>query len=267
MRLPHLASRCLGALAAVSSLVLLLPAHVLAHASVDEARRLYEEAEFVAALDLLGRATAGDELTLADLEEVYELRALVHVALGDAAAMQDDLNTLAAIAPDHELDRGMPPDVQRAWAETRARAPGAIRVVAETETGASGVTVSVEVSGDALHLVRRVRIRGRAGEGAVAEAIDAPLFVGTPTGEEVTYWAEAIGPGGAVLASSGSEASPLRASGAAVGSGDEGGGLEAWPFLVAGGGVLVVGAVIVIAVVATQGGTPNTTVEPFVVHF
>lgn len=253
----------LGALTLAGLSIVVLPHSARAHALLDEARRLYEEAEFVGALDTLGRAANADDLTLTELVQVYELRAVVHVALGDEPGMRDDLTTLAAIAPDHTLDPLLPPDVQRAWAEIRARAPGAIRVLASTTPASTGVTIAASVENDALHLVRRVRIRGRAAEGELLEAIDAPLFVGTPLGETVSYWAEAVGPGGVVLARSGSEDAPLVAAGAAVSSG----GVEAWPFLVAGGAALVVGAVIVIAVVATSGGTPNTEVEPFVVRF
>lgn len=236
-----------------------------AHALVDEGRRLYEEAEFVAALDALGRATAGTDLTRADLEELLELRALVHSGLGDEAAVRADLQALAVIAPDHTLHRGIPPDVQRAFAEIRGSSSGPPRLLITPEASSGGVTIRVAVDNDWAHLVRAVRIRGRALEGTFSEAIDAPLFVATPNGEVVRYYAEAVGPGGAVIASSGSESAPLEAAGSAAVAGT---GLDPWPFVIGGAAAVVVGVVIAVVVVTTSGtGQPTTAVSPFTVRF
>lgn len=268
---PPMVIRCLTAVVLRTAPLLILAvglattAPVQAHALLDEGHRLYEEAEFVAALDALGRATAGDDLTHADLEELLELRALIHSALGDEAALREDLRLLAAVAPDHALHRGIPPDVQRIFTEIRASSSGSPRLIVTPAASGGGVTITVSVENDWASVVRRVRIRGRMGEaGPFSEAIDAPLFVGTPLGEVVSYYAEAVGPGGAVIASSGTESEPLQAAGPAGG----GGGLDPWPFVIGGAAAVVVGVVIAVVVVATSGGgQPTTVVEPFTVRF
>lgn len=256
---------------AALSCALAVPSIARAHALVDEGRRLYEEAEFVEALDVLGRAASGDDLTLPELVELLELRALVHSAVGDEPAVREDLRTLAAVAPEHTLPRGMPPDVQRMFTEIRASATGSPRLIATPSVAGpatgNGVIVEVQVENDWASVVRAVRIRGRAEGGSYAEAVDAPLFVAAPLGAVISYYAEAIGPGGAVIATAGSEAAPLSYAGAEARSG-EGGGLDPWPFVIAGGAALVLGAVIAIVAVAATSTPSNTTqVEPFVVRF
>lgn len=237
------------------------------HPLVDEGRRLYEEAEFVAALDALGRAEAARDLAPEDLAVLFETRALVRLAMRDEEAMRADLRRLVAIAPDHRIGAGAHPDVMRALAEVRASGAGSPRVVATASASPSGVTIEARAENDWAGVVRSVRATGRVqGAAAWESATDAGLFVTAAAGDVVEYHLEAIGPGGVVVARSGSEAAPLRAgAGPAVAAG---GGLEAWPFLVAGGAALLVGAVIVIAVVMTQdGGTVQTDVAPFTVRF
>lgn len=255
------------ALALAAMVVWLEPATAHAHELVDEGRRLYEEAEFVAALDVLGRATAGDSLTSEDLPPLLELRALVHTALGDTAAAEEDLRVLAAIAPDHTMGREIPPDLSRAFASIRAGSDGSPRLRATPTATAQGVIVEVTLENDWASVVRAVRIRARAGEtGAYTEAVDAPLLVGTPMGEAVSYYAEAIGPGGAVVARVGTEAEPLRFA-AATTTETGGGGIDPIPFIIAGGAAVAVGVIIAVIVVTTSSGAPNTVVEPFTVRF
>lgn len=95
---------------------------------------------------------------------------------------------------------------------------------------------------------------------------DAPLMVAGGSDDVIEYYAEAIGPGGAVLARAGTATEPLRAAGPAVATG--GGGDEVWPWIVGGAAVLVVAGAIVTAVVLTSSsGTVSTQLEPFVVRF
>lgn len=261
-------TRSLAPAALVALLCGLAPARAAAHELVDEGRRLYEEAEFVAALDVLGRAVAGSDLDLDDVVSVFETRALVHLAMGQPDAMREDLRRLAAIRPDHALPSVAPPDMVSAFAEIRAASSGAPRLAASTEAAALGVTITARVENDAVSLVREVRVSGRAvGSAAWERATGAPLFVPTPDGEVVEYFAEAIGPGGAVIARTGDEHAPLRAAPAAVAAAPSG-GMEAWPWIVGGVGVAVVAAVVVtVVVLTTGGGQSGTDVAPFTVRF
>ncbi|MFO0683173.1 MAG: hypothetical protein U0234_14040 [Sandaracinus sp.] len=255
-----------GVLAVLSGVA---PQHAWAHPLVDEGRRLYEEeADFVAALDVLGRAAAGSDLSADDLVDLFETRALVYLAMGRDEDMRADLRRLAAIRPDHALPSTTPPDVVAAFADLRASSPGAPRLTATIEPSALGVTITVRLDNDPAGLVREVRISGRAPGGDWERATGAPLFVATPSGGVVEYYAEAVGPGGAVIARSGEASAPLRAAPTApIAAG--GGGDEVWPWIVGGAGAAVVVAVVVTVVVLTTsgGGASGTDVSPFVVRF
>ncbi len=243
------------------------PAVALAHPLVDEGRRLYEEAEFVSALDALGRAEAQTDLTLADLEALLAQRVLVQVALGNQDAVRADLRRLLAVAPDHTLARGAPPEVARLFTELRAESTGSVRVVASTDAAAASVTITVRAENDWASLVRTVRTSARVvGTADWDVATDAPLLVPTVPGDRVEYFVEAIGPGGAVLAQSGSAESPLRA---AAGAGAEvASSGEIWPIIVGVVvGLVVVGVAVAVAVVVTQPPIVSTQLSPFTVHF
>ncbi len=261
-----LASLVLGASVALATWV--APGHAAAHALVDEGRRLYEEeADFVAALDVLGRAAAGDDLVVDDVVSLFETRALVYLAMGRQDDMRADLRRLAAIRTDHALPSGAPPDVVAAFAEIRATSAGPPRLSASTEASALGVTVSVRVDDDALDLVREVRITGRVAGGEWEHATGAPLFVATPSGGVVEYYAEAIGPGGAVIARTGEPSAPLRAA-PVVAAAATGGGEPTWPWVVGGvGAALVVAVVVTVVVLTAGGGQSGTDVAPFTVRF
>jgi tetratricopeptide (TPR) repeat protein len=257
--------------------VLWHPDFVLAHPLVDEARGHYEMAEFDAALATFARAEEADDLSVEDLAALFATRALVYLALDNRDAMNADLERLVSVAPDYDLDSRVPPDIRRGHAEMRARSPGPLRLRASPEPSAAGVTIEAHAERDAANLVREVRIRGRvAGASHWESAVDAPLLVPASGSDVVEYYVEAVGPGGAVLAESGRESAPLRASasardgalvvppGAGESDDDEGGGAWLWIGL---GGAAAVGAAVVAILLLSGGGDPDTQVEPFTVSF
>lgn len=260
---------------AVLALVALctIPSIARAHDLIDEGRTLYEEAEFVAAIDAFARAEAATDLTTADLGEMYEVRALVHLAMGNEQAMRADIGRLATVAPEFELDRRVPPEVRRAFAEARANRGAPLRMTAGPTGDAEGVTIAVTVENDTADLVREVRIFGRGASDGYETASDAPLTIDPDGSTMVDYYALALGPGGAILATSGSADEPLRfrVSGAgateAVEAEDKGG--SALPWVLVGVGVLAVAAGVIIAILVAGGNDDegNTNVSPFVVRF
>ena len=96
MRVREAGSLALGVAFALTLGVVSSPAA----AQLDEARRLYDEAEFEPALTALDRAAEGEGLALADAVALLELRAELHLALEDAAAIDRDFVQLVTIAPD-----------------------------------------------------------------------------------------------------------------------------------------------------------------------
>jgi len=264
---PSAAVRWLLGSSIVACVLIAWPHRTCAQSLVDEGRSLYEEADFVGALDALGRAEAGSDLTLADLEVLFEQRVLVQVALANEAGVRADLRRLLAVAPEHVLPRGAPPEVVRLFAELRAEGAGSVRVVVTTDAAADGVTIFVRGENDWAGIIRSVRTSARVvGNDAWDVATDAPLLVPTSAGERVEYFAEAIGPGGAVLARAGSPEAPLGAS--SRGAPAAAGGEETWPIVLAVvAGVLVAGAVVGGVVGGTQSPTVSTQLSPFGVRF
>lgn len=242
----------------------LAPASAKAHDTVDEARAHFEEARFVDALRALATAEASDDLSRDDLAELYALRATTHLALGNAEEMSNDLHRLAVVDATYTFDRRAPPDLVRGLAEARAATVGTLRFVADPSQVDGGASVAASVSGDELGLVHRVEVFARpAGNNAWQQATDAPLLVSTDG--VVEYYAHAIGPGGAVLASVGTPEEPLRfAPRREEVSGGTRRGLVIG-LIVAGVALLAGGVAIAVIVSRDEGNT--TQVDPFTVRF
>jgi hypothetical protein len=106
--------------------------------------------------------------------------------------------------------------------------------------------VEATVRGDAAGLARRVRIVMRV-SGREREAIDEPLELTVSEADAIEYWVEVIGPGRAVLATRGDATRPEVSRG--TGSSDD---TWLWVGVSAGGGVVLVAAIVVGFFVGTQ---------------
>ncbi|MBW2377607.1 MAG: hypothetical protein JRF55_16780 [Deltaproteobacteria bacterium] len=95
---------------------------------LDRAVTSYEEANFQAALQTFDAAARNADLSVEELLELFEMRALVHHALGDEAAMRADLRRLNAVRPSYELGRLAPPPVRTAFEEVREANGGTLGV-------------------------------------------------------------------------------------------------------------------------------------------
>lgn len=232
-----------------------------AHELVDEGRQLYETADFEAALATLARAEEARDLTLADLRELYMLRALVHLGLEDRDAFEGDLARLLSIDPDVALPDTLPPEVAEARPRVLERNGGAIRVAGRVEANATGVLVHAEVAHDPAGVTRGLRVHGRAAGGETRSTEDPPLSLPAIEGR-VEYWAEALGPGGVIVAGLGSSEEPrvhrldaVTTSVPEESSGGPGAGL--WIGLGVGAAA-VVGAVVAIVIVTSGGSSDGT---------
>jgi len=105
-----------------------LPASVRAHPMLDRAVASYEEANFETALRMFDAAARNADLSVEELLELFEMRALVHHALGDDTAMRSDLRRLNAVRPSYQLGRLAPPPVRAAFEEVREANDGALGV-------------------------------------------------------------------------------------------------------------------------------------------
>lgn len=197
-----------GLLAATALSGLLLPAALWAHPLVDEGRRRFEMADFRGALEALDEAEAATDLDRADVIELLELRALVHHALDDGAGVERSLRALGALDPEHRFGREVPPHVVELFGSLERRP---LRVDASWQGIAGGVAVTVAVEGAPPGLARHVVVRGRPAGGLEwSEAEDEDLGLAVEAGETVEWHAWVVGPGGATIATQGSEDAPER---------------------------------------------------------
>lgn len=96
---------------------LTLPTRVSAHPLVDQAIEAYEEADFEIALETFDEAASNADLSVEELLQLFEMRALVQHALQDEKAMRQDLRRLIAVRPSYRLGRLAPPPVRAAFDE------------------------------------------------------------------------------------------------------------------------------------------------------
>ncbi|MGB5349338.1 MAG: hypothetical protein WBN10_07030 [Polyangiales bacterium] len=95
--------------------VCLLSTEAKAHYLLDDAIASYEDADFRAALRTFNLAARDADLSVEELLLLFEMRALVHHAMGNETAMLRDLERVGALRPSHELSGLAPPPVRKAF--------------------------------------------------------------------------------------------------------------------------------------------------------
>jgi hypothetical protein len=167
----------------------------------------FERAEFAEAIEAYDRAASGDGLTRAQVLVLLEGRALARHATRDPAGAEADLVALLSLEPEAELGETAPPALRRELERLRGEAAGRIELGADASRVPDGFVVTSRVRNDVASLVSAVRVHWQAqGEWQRAEGRE----VRVPAGSSLSYYVEAIGPGGAVLASHGTLDSPER---------------------------------------------------------
>lgn len=86
-----------------------------AHPLLDDAIVSYEDADFRSALRTFNLAARDADLSVEELLLLFEMRALVHHAMGNETAMLQDLARLGAVRPSHRLGGLTPPPVRKAF--------------------------------------------------------------------------------------------------------------------------------------------------------
>lgn len=172
---------------------------------LETARRLVlEEPDYPAAIAVLTGVEAEPRLQVAQAVEAYELRALARFALADREGAVLDLRRAIFLDPDRPLSSLVNPILREAALTAPPAAAPTLEVQAERTQ--SNVAVVARTETDPLGLARSVRVFIRVNdqwEMAVGRA-------SAVTDGEVAYYVRAIGPGGIVLASVGSERNPQR---------------------------------------------------------
>ena len=93
----------------------LLSTEAKAHYLLDDAIASYEDADFRAALRTFNLAARDADLSVEELLLLFEMRALVHHAMGNETAMLRDLERVGALRPSYELSGLAPPPVREAF--------------------------------------------------------------------------------------------------------------------------------------------------------
>ena len=127
------------------------------------------------------------------------------------------------------------------------------------------VTIRGSVTGDEAKLVRRVRLVAKQ-DGKWRRSLTGVLTVDLSESQRLDFYAEALGPGDAIVASEGNQESPLFRlfhSDEKESGGDD---TALWVGIVSGATALAVAAVIT-AVLVTDGGSKSNEFMPPVVTF
>ncbi|MEM9195392.1 MAG: hypothetical protein AAGF12_39845 [Myxococcota bacterium] len=258
-------------LATPGMVTLLLVSNVVpaaAHPLLDEASELNQSAEFEAALEALNRAEAASDLESDDVARLFELRALVFFALGRTEEMTEELARLVTLDPEYVLAVEVPPRVRSVLEEVReVYGSDPLRLeLSSQRPDEAGVEVRVRARalGDELGLVRRVVVLTRV-EGSRRWERHRGTEVEQTVAEDTVleYRAQAIGPGGAVIARARGESIPPERMQAP----EEAGGVSPWWFVL-GGSVIAVGAFLAVYFLViepanrrTQPGVPEFSME------
>ena len=269
--------RALAAL--VIAFACLAPGRAFAHPLIDEARAAYDRARYDRALELLEEAEQASDLTRDDLVELLLLSANAHRRQREMELVEVDLTRLASLDPERDLGRRVHPAIRRVFDRVTERVSRPVHVEATAEREGSRVEITAAVTDDIAALTQGFRLHGRAEGGTWEETNDSTLTVRAEPQLAVEYWVEAIGPGGAPIATHGSAAEPLRveaegetgggaettgggetagggsATGGASGGGgggDDDEGVPAWPFVVGGVALVAIAAVVLGVYFGTQ---------------
>ncbi len=134
-----------------------------AHPLLDDAVASYEDADVRGALRTFNLAARDADLSVEELLTLFEMRALVHHAMGNETAMLRDLERVAALRPSHRLTDLAPPPVREAYLETLEANGGtmAVELVLEEKTFEGKPFVVARMERVPKGLVHRISLQCR----------------------------------------------------------------------------------------------------------
>jgi hypothetical protein len=245
------------------------------------AEQAYLDVDFERTLEHASAALQAGGHTPDRLARIYQLLGVSGAALGDPDGARDFFQRMLAVDPDATLDDTVPPRLRAPFLEAR----GAVSARTDqlgVEVGIDREQAAVRVAlTDPFQMARTLRVHARVEGGteyttteseAQAEVI-APL-AGADTADRVEYWVEVLDPYGNQLAMEGTEFEPRTVGrvaavvvgpgpgGPGAGGGGVGGGNvfeEPAFWIIAGGVVLVIGAVVTGVLVDQASHVPVQT--------
>ncbi len=227
-----------------------------------EARAAYENADFAGTLAALSSMEDDAGLSRDDLLALLELRALTEFATGAGGALDSSLARLLSLEPGYTAGPTAAPRFAAVVETVRARGILPFELAGEARLEAAGVRITLRTV-DPSGLVRAHRIHWRE-DGREQSAEGSDVLVPTEQ-SSLSWWGEAIGPGGAVLARTGppDAAPPVAAEGSPT---QPPSGEDATLAIVLGivAGVALAGGAIVVGIVVADGARADTVVTPAV---
>lgn len=234
-----------------------VPAPVAAHPLIDEANAKIERAQFDEALAVLERAETTGSLSRAEVLRLFELKALVHLALGARADAEQSLRVIATLAPDYRFSRHTSPDLVLAFDVARRHAPAPPRLIVEQEPRRNAVALRARLENDPLSLVRRVQLRVRLNGGPWRVLAGASTVIDVSPGDRLDFNAQAHGKSGILLET------PIRQHATPPASKEPArGGVSPWWYAAGGAAILAVGAIVAGGILLSNGGSDRTQPTP-----
>lgn len=247
---------------AIASLLLARPA--VAQDPLAAARAQLDAARFADAVRLYDELAAGSSgLDRDSLARLLQERALARAALRDRDGTRADLVALFSLDPDAELGDEAPPSLRRMADEVRREGIEPLALRAEASPIEGGFEIRSEVDHDPASLVREIRVIELTEGGAETHT---GAVVRIETSGPLRYMVEAVGGGGAVVASVGTLEAPRTIGSTGATSASE----LAGPTAVAGDDTplwigIGVGAGVAIALAVVLGvvfGVPSDQTQP-----
>ncbi|HHH27107.1 MAG TPA: hypothetical protein ENK57_01990 [Polyangiaceae bacterium] len=227
-------------------------------APLQQAEEAYANVDFEAVRDHALESLRGGGLNPSQLIRTYELLGVALSGLGDTDAARDYFVRLLGLAPDHELDQSVNPQMRDPFLEARGLwAARTERLGIEVGLNRAQSSLRVQVT-DPTQQARQIRVAARLegetdftlAQTPVAPAINAPL-PGAGEADRVEYYVELLDMHGNVMLAEGSPFDPRVVGRMRMADGDGGsGGLFEDPIF----------WVVVAVVVAAAGGVAAAVV-------
>jgi hypothetical protein len=177
------------------------------HPAISQAIAYAERADFASALAAFEEAESATALERSDLVMLYAHRATVQFALGQMAAMQADLRRLVALDASASLPASAPPPLAEALAALQEEAEP-VTLEARAQLTSAGVEIRARAPERGADLVRGLHAWGMGTSGEWEFGDAGVLTIDARSATRVLWYAEAVGPGGVVIATHGTRDEP-----------------------------------------------------------
>lgn len=243
--------------------------------AIDEGRRLYMEADFRASAERFERALDHPDLGRDEALEAHRYLATLSHYLDEPEAAQRHAEAASALDPSVSPPEGSPSAVSDLFervGQTAGHRASALQVTSDEAATGTRVRATLEPAPEALASTIRLRCTHEGGPPRERQGSPPEVTLEVPRAQgPVRCHAVARTAAGAIMletrAELSSEPDPLNAAAAATAPGDEEerDGPGAWPWIVTGSAVAVIGAVVA-GVLLTRGDGGNVSFDDTMVE-